>query len=46
MKRSRYTEEQMIEAVKQMQAGLPARNIALELGATHQTLCGWRCGSG
>lgn len=38
MKRSRYTEEQMIEAVKQMEAGRPARDVARELGVTDQTL--------
>lgn len=42
MKRSRYTEEQMIEAVKQMEAGRPARDVARELGVTDQTLYNWR----
>ena len=42
MKRSRYTEEQMIDAVKQMEAGRPARDVARELGVTDQTLYNWR----
>ena len=42
MKRSRFTEEQMIEAVKQMEAGRPARDVARELGVTDQTLYNWR----
>jgi len=42
MKRSRYTEEQMIEAVKQLEAGRPARDVARELGVTDQTLHNWR----
>ena len=42
MKRSRYTEEQMIEAVKQMEAGRPTRDVARELGVTDQTLYNWR----
>jgi len=32
----------MIEAVKQMEAGRPARDVARELGVTDQTLCNWR----
>jgi putative transposase len=41
MKRSRYTEEQMIKAVKQMEAGRPARDVARELGVADQTLYNW-----
>ena len=32
----------MIEAVKQMEAGRPARDVARELGVTDQTLDNWR----
>jgi len=32
----------MIEAVKQMEAGRPARGVARELGVTDQTLDNWR----
>jgi len=32
----------MIEAVKQMEAGRPARDVARERGVTDQTLDNWR----
>jgi putative transposase len=38
MERGRYTEEQMIEAVRRMEAGRPARDVAREFGVTDQTL--------
>ena len=42
MKKSRYTEEQMISAVKQLEAGRPAPELARELGVSDQTLYNWR----
>ena len=42
MKKSRYTEEQVIRAVKEMEAGRKAREIARELGVTEATLYAWK----
>ncbi len=42
MKKSRYSEEQVIGAVKQMEAGRKARELGRELGVSEATLddCG------
>jgi putative transposase len=37
-----FTEEQMMDAVKQIEAGRPAKDLARELGITDQTLYNWR----
>ena len=42
MKRTRFSEEQMIGAVKQLEAGRAAAEIARELGVSDQTLYNWR----
>ena len=42
MKKSRYTEEQVIGAVKQMEAGRKVREISRELGVTEATLYAWK----
>ena len=42
MKKSRYTEEQIIGAVKQLEAGRSAPELARELGVSDQTLYNWR----
>jgi putative transposase len=42
MKKTKFTEEQMIEAVKQLEAGRSAKELARELGITDQTLYNWR----
>jgi putative transposase len=42
MRKTKFTEEQMIEAVKQLEAGRPAKNLARELSITDQTLYHWR----
>ena len=42
MKKTRYTEEQMIGAVKQLEAGRSAKEVARELGVDDQTLYKWR----
>jgi hypothetical protein len=39
MKKSWYTEEQVIGAVKQMEAGRKANELARELGVSEPTLC-------
>jgi putative transposase len=42
MKKTKQTEEKIIGAVKQMEAGRPAKEIARELGVTDQTLYNWK----
>jgi putative transposase len=42
MKKSRYTEEQVISAVKQMEAGRKAKEMARELGVSEATLYAWK----
>lgn len=42
MKKTRFSEEQMIGAVKQQEAGRAAAEIARELGVSDQTLYNWR----
>jgi putative transposase len=42
MKKTRFTEEQMIGAVKQLEAGRSAKDVARELGVVDQTLYNWR----
>lgn len=42
MKKSRYTEEQVITTVKQMEAGRKAKELARELGVSEATLYAWK----
>jgi putative transposase len=42
MKKTKHTEEQIIGAVKQLEAGRPAKDLARELGVTDQTLYNWK----
>ena len=42
MKKSRYTEEQVIGAVKQMEAGRKAKELARKLGVSEATLYAWQ----
>jgi putative transposase len=42
MKKTKYSEEQIIAAVKQMEAGRATREVARELGVTDQTLYNWK----
>jgi putative transposase len=42
MKKTKFTEEQLIEAVKQIEAGRSAKELARELGISDQTLYNWR----
>ena len=42
MKKTKHTEEKIIGAVKQLEAGRSAKEIARELGVTDQTLYNWR----
>jgi len=42
MKRSRYTEEQIIRAIKQHESGVKTQDICRELGIVEQTLYKWK----
>lgn len=42
MKKTKHTEEKIIGAVKQLEAGRAAKDIARELGVTDQTLYNWK----
>ena len=42
MSRSRHTEAQMIAALKQMEAGRPAAEVAREVGVSAPTLYQWK----
>ena len=42
MKKSRYTEEQIIGALKRMEAGQKPKELARELGVSEATLYAWR----
>ena len=41
MRKSRFSEEQIIQAIKQMDAGLSAADVGRELGVNQYTL--YRC---
>ena len=42
MKRTRFSEEQIIGAVKQIEAGRAVPEVARELGVSDQTLYNWK----
>lgn len=42
MKKTKYTEEQIIGAVKQLEAGRAVKDVAREMGVTDQTLYNWK----
>ena len=42
MKKTKHSEEKIIAAVKQLEAGRAAKELARELGVTDQTLYNWR----
>lgn len=42
MKKTRFSEEQMIGAVKQMEAGRAVTELAREMGVSDQTLYNWK----
>jgi putative transposase len=42
MKKTKFTEEKIIGAVKQMGSGRAVKEIARELGVTDQTLYNWK----
>ena len=42
MKKSRFTEEQIIRALQQLDGGISAKDVARDLGVNAQTLYRWR----
>ena len=42
MKKAKHSEEKIIGAVKQMEAGRPVKEVAREMGVTDQTLYNWK----
>jgi len=40
--KKRFTEDQIISAVKKLEAGLTAKELSRELGVTQQTLYHWK----
>ena len=42
MKKSRFTEEQIIGALQQLDGGIAAKDVARDLGVNVQTLYRWR----
>jgi putative transposase len=42
MKKRKHTEEKIIGAVKQLEAGRPVKELAREMGVTDQTLYNWK----
>ena len=39
MKKSRFTDEQIIGALQQLDSGVPAKDVARDIGVNAQTLC-------
>jgi putative transposase len=42
MKKSRFTDSQIMDALERVEAGLPAADICRELGVSTTTLYKWR----
>ncbi len=42
MKKSRYTEEQIIGILKQHEAGVKTADVCREHGISEATFCGWK----
>jgi putative transposase len=42
MKKTKYTEEKIVAAVKQMEGGRTTKEVARELGVSDQTLYNWK----
>lgn len=42
MRKSRYSAEQMLAAVRMADAGTPVADVCREIGISHQTYYGWK----
>jgi putative transposase len=42
MKRSRFTDEQIVHALRQVEVGMPAVELCRKLGVTEQTFYRWK----
>jgi len=42
MKKTKYTEEKIVAAVKQMEGGRATKEVAREMGVSDQTLYNWK----
>ena len=42
MKKSRFTETEIVYAVKQVEAGVPVREVARKYGVSEKTIYSWR----
>ncbi len=42
MKKSRFTEEQIVHALRQTEAGMPAVEVCRKMGVTEQTFYRWK----
>jgi putative transposase len=42
MKRSRYTEQQIVGVLKQAEAGMPVKEVCWKLGISDQTFYNWK----
>lgn len=41
MRKSRFTEQEIVGAVKQIEAGVPAKDWTRKCGASLKSLCSW-----
>jgi putative transposase len=46
MKRKRYSTEQIVAALKQVELGLPVADLVRQIGVSEQTFYRWKCAYG